>query len=286
MPRSIPLDRWEEAVGLSHGLAQEPGRLDVRKRLVKYCLESGRLDEALREIQVLPEEDPERSNLLCRLIEKELAEGHLEEVERHLDRLADEDERKVGFRKDLIKRYLDANDLQKADAAMPLVPRSDKERNRLVTRLMEMYLSSGNLETAAELINRLPAEDPLRLFPEAFDRLYQVPAVGGGSGRAGSSSRDGRSAGLLAANLRLDGKWLSRPSGRSSAFPRRIVKLLHRSAYRGLSQSGDIDRAAGGWPALVGGRNPSPLSTQDHPGLPQRQPPGGRRARHPGPGPR
>lgn len=160
----VALDRWEDAVETYRlVLAQEPGRIDVRKRLIKYFLESGRLDEAPGEIDALPGEDFEKSTFVNRLLERFLETGRTDDVETHLARLPDEDERKVGFRKELIKRYLDANDLQRADAAMPLVPRSDKERNRLVTRLMELYLTSGQLETAAELINRLPAEDPLRL---------------------------------------------------------------------------------------------------------------------------
>ena len=171
----VALERWDEAVETYRiVLAQEPGRLDVRKRLIKHFLESGRLEQVPGEIEALPPEDFEKTSFVYRLLEKFLEAGRLADVESHLVRLSDEDERKVGFRKELIKRYLDANDLQRADAAMPLVPRSDKERNRLVTRLMELYLTSGQLETAAELINRLPAEDPLRLsFQRRLIASYQ-----------------------------------------------------------------------------------------------------------------
>lgn len=248
----VALDRWDDAVETYRlVLSQEPGRIDVRKRLIKHFLESGRLDEAPGEIDALPAEDFEKTTFVYRLLEKFLEAGRLDDTERHLARLSDEDERKVGFRKDLIKRYLDANDLQRADAAMPLVPRSDKERNRLVTRLMELYLTSGQLETAAELINRLPAEDPLRL---SFQRRL-----------IGSYQESGRLDDAAAELARLPEGDESRPdflarqisglmgAGRLEDAIREIERLPEgnpaRNSFMGqlieaYLQSGDLDRAA------------------------------------------
>lgn len=248
----IALDRWEDAINVYHGILQrEPGRFDVRKRLIKHYLDISDIEAALSEIQLLPADDYEKTNFICRIIEKNLEEGAFDEVERHLERLSDDEERKVAFRKELIKRYLDANDLARADAAMPLVPRADKERNRLVTRLMEQYLSSGQLDTAADLINRLPEDDSLRIsfqrrlissyqesgrFEDAATEMKKLPE--GDESRPDFVSR--QISGLMASErfdeARAEIKQLSETDPARNSFMGQLIEAF--------LQRGDIDRAS------------------------------------------
>lgn len=248
----IALDRWNDAIKIYRSILQrEPGRFEVRKRLIKYFLSVGDIEQALEEISLLPDDDNEKVTFSHRVIEKCLELGRVDDAERYLGLLDDRDERKVVFRKELIKRYLDAKDLARADAAMPLIPRSDRERNRLVTGLMEQYLSSGMLENAAALVERLPSDDSLHIsfqrrlvssyqecgrYEDASAEMAKLPA--NDESRPDFLAR--QIAGLLGAG-RLDeaiseiGKLSEKDPARNSFMGQLVEAYLQR---------GDIDRAS------------------------------------------
>lgn len=169
------LGEWSEAENVYRRiLGLDPGRSDVRKRLIKYYLDSGNYAAAKEEAEALPNEDFEKKAFSYKIIERCLEDNKTAEAESYINDLDENDERLVSFRKELVKRYLDLGDLEQADRTVVLVPRSDKERNKLVTGLLELYLNSSNMEKAVELIDRLPGDDSLRIsFQHRLISSYQ-----------------------------------------------------------------------------------------------------------------